>query len=219
MDLRMFSVGSLSTNCYVVWCEQTREAIVIDPGFEWESDAEKVLGAVKKRELNVGFIVDTHGHPDHTCGNGIVKDATGAAILIHKSDSEMLSEAGKELATFFGFRVVSPVADGYLAEGDTVKVGDVRLQVLHTPGHSPGSVCLLGERCVFSGDTLFAGSAGRVDLPGGSSMELLKSLREKLASLPDSCILYPGHGPKSTIGQEKRCNPFLQKEFDASLLK
>ncbi len=219
MDLRMFAVGPLFTNCYVVWCERTREAVVIDPGFDREDDAEKVLGVMREKGLKVKFIVDTHGHPDHTCGNGAARDATGASILIHESDASMLSGAGKGLGAFFGFRVVSPVADGFLVDGAIVSFGRVGLQVLHTPGHSPGSVCLVGENCVFSGDTLFAGSVGRVDLPGGSGGELLRSLREKLKVLPDGFVVYPGHGPRSTIGEEKRCNPFLQRDFDASLLE
>lgn len=214
----MLPVGSLSTNCYVIWCKRTMEAVVVDPGFESYNDAERVLGIVKKK-LKVKFIVNTHGHPDHTCGNGTVKDATGASILIHEADAEMLSEAGKKLAALFGFHVVSPPADSCLAEGDIVGFGDARLRVLHTPGHSPGSVCLLGEDCVFSGDTLFAGSVGRVDLPGGSGRELLRSLRRKIGRLSDYLTLYPGHGPKSTIGEEKRCNPFLQGSVDASLLE
>ena len=215
----MFAVGSLSTNCYVIWCRRTMEAVVVDPGFESYDDAEHVLSIVEEKKLKVKSIVNTHGHPDHTCGNRAVKDATGAPILIHEAEAEMLSETGKKLAALFGFHVVSPPADGYLVEGDIVKFGDARLQVLHTPGHSPGSVCLLDENSVFSGDTLFAGSVGRVDLPGGSSRELLRSLREKLSRLPDHLALYPGHGPRSTIGEEKRCNPFLQGDANASLLE
>ena len=132
--------------------------------------------------------------------------------------SFMLGKEGKGLATFFGFRAVSPVADGFLADGNFVRFGEVVLRVLHTPGHSPGSISLLGKSCVFTGDTLFAGSIGRVDLPGGSGKDILRSLREKLAVLPDGFVVYPGHGPKSTIGEEKRSNPFLQRRFDVSLL-
>lgn len=214
----MLTVGSLFTNCYVVWCSKTKEAIVIDPGFDRQGEAGKVLEVLKENNLEVKFIVDTHGHPDHTCGNGIVKGATDAPILIHRLDANMLSEAGKRLAGFFGFRVVSPVADGFFKNADVVGFGDVVLRVLHTPGHSPGSVSLVGENCVFTGDTLFAGSIGRVDLPGGSGEEIMRSLREKLAILPDKFVVYPGHGPKSTIGEEKRNNPFLQGDFNVSLL-
>jgi hydroxyacylglutathione hydrolase len=219
MNVRMLTVGSLLTNCYVVWCKDTGEAVVIDPGFDREGEAEKVLGVVKERGLKVKFIVNTHGHPDHICGNGILKDALGASILIHELDAGRLSVAGKRAATLFGLHAVSPAADGFLHDADVVRFGKISLRVLHTPGHSPGSVCLVDEDCVFSGDTLFAGSVGRVDLHGGSGVELARSLREKLAVLPDRFILYPGHGPKSTIGAEKRCNPFLQNGFDFSLLR
>jgi hydroxyacylglutathione hydrolase len=219
MDLRTLAVGSLLTNCYVVWCENTGEAVVIDPGFDREGESEKVLSVTRERGLKVKFIVNTHGHHDHTCGNGVVKDAVGASVLIHELDADMLSVAGRRMATLFGFHAVSPVADGFLHDGDLVRFGKVGLRVLHTPGHSPGSVCLVGEDCVFSGDTLFAGSVGRVDLPGGSGAELARSLQEKLAVLPDRLIVYPGHGPKSTIDVEKRCNPFLQDGFDFSLLR
>ncbi len=218
MNLKMLTVGSLFTNCYAVWCSKTREAIVIDPGFDRQGEAEEVLGVLKENGLKAKFIVDTHGHPDHTCGNGTVKEATGAPILIHERDADMLSEQGERLAALFGFLVNSPVADGLLKDGDTVKFGQVVLRVLHTPGHSPGSVSLVGADCVFTGDTLFAGSIGRVDLPGGSGKEMMQSLLEKLALLPDRFVVYPGHGPKSTIGEEKRSNPFLQKDFDVSLL-
>lgn len=213
----MLAVGSLSTNCYAVWCEETGEAVVIDPGFDSEREAEKVLGIVREKKLRVKLIVNTHGHPDHICGNGVVKDATGAPILIHELDADMLSEAGKQRAALFGFHVLSPAADGFLTDEGVVRFGGVVLRVLHTPGHSQGSVCLVGEDCVFTGDTLFAGSVGRVDLPGGSGADLMRSLRERLAVLPDGLAVYPGHGPKSTIGIEKRCNPFLQDDFDASL--
>lgn len=216
MNLKMSTVGSLFTNCYVVWCSKTREAIVIDPGFDRQSEAGKVLGVLKDNGLNVKFIVNTHGHLDHTCGNGVVKSVTGAPILIHKLDADMLSEVRRRLFPF-GSRVVSPSADGFLDDGDVVRFGEVALRVLHTPGHSPGSISLVGEDYVFTGDTLFAGSVGRVDLPGGSGKELVRSL-QKLAVLPDGFGVYPGHGPVSTIGEEKRSNPFLQRDFDVSLL-
>ncbi|MCW3984970.1 MAG: MBL fold metallo-hydrolase [Candidatus Bathyarchaeota archaeon] len=218
MNLKMLTVGSLFTNCYVVWCDKTREAIVIDPGFDRQSEAGKVLHILKENGLKVKFIVDTHGHPDHTCGNGVVKSATDASILIHKLDAGMLGRTGKDLESLFGFHVLSPVADSFLEGGDVVRFGRVALRVLRTPGHSPGSISLIGEDCVFTGDTLFAGSIGRVDLPGGSGKDIMRSLLEKLAVLPERLVVYPGHGPTSTIEREKRSNPFLQRNFDVSLL-
>jgi hydroxyacylglutathione hydrolase len=218
MKLRMFTVGTFFTNCYVVWCGETREAVVIDPGFERQDEGEEILGVLNENKLRLKFIIDTHGHPDHTCANGIVKDATGAPILIHEMDANMLSGVRKQVVGFFGFPIKSSPADGRLKNGDVVKFGKITLQVLHTPGHSQGSISLVGEDYVFTGDTLFAGSIGRVDLPGGSGTQIIKSLRENLAALPDKFIVYPGHGPKSTIGEEKKNNPFLQKGFDISLL-
>ncbi len=218
MDLKMFTVGSMFTNCFVVWCNRPKEAIVIDPGFDRPGEAEKILGFLRENKLKVKFIIDTHGHPDHTCGNGKIKHATNALILIHRLDANMLSEAGKQLAALFGFHVESPAADGFFKDGDVVKFGEVVLRVLHTPGHSPGSVSLIGNDCVFTGDTLFAGSIARVDLPRGSAKVIMRSLRERLAILPDRFVVYPGHGPRSTIGEEKRSNPFLQKDFDISFL-
>lgn len=217
MKLKMFTVGSLFTNCYIAWCSKTREAIVIDPGFDRQGESEKVLGLLKENGLKTKFIVDTHGHTDHTSGNEVIKAATNAPILIHELDAGMLTDVGKRTAALFGFNVTSPVADDFLKDGDVVKFGEVVLRVLHTPGHTPGSISLVGENCVFTGDTLFAGSIGRVDLAGGSSREIMRSLK-KLAALPDRLIVYPGHGPESTIGEEKRSNPFLQGDFDVSFL-
>lgn len=217
MNLNMLTVGSLFTNCYVIWCDKTREAIVIDPGFDRQSEAGKVLHILKENKLKVKFIVDTHGHPDHTCGNGVIKSATDASILIHKLDADMLGKTGKDLESMFGFHVLSPAADDFLQDGDVVRFGRVVLRILHTPGHSQGSISLVGENCVLTGDTLFAGSIGRVDLPGGSGKEIMQSLR-KLTVLPERLVVYPGHGPTSTIESEKRSNPFLQRNFDVSLL-
>ena len=218
MNLRMLTVGSLFTNCYVAWCDKSKEAVVIDPGFDRPDEAKKVLDVLKEKSLKVKLIIDTHGHPDHTCGNGVVKEATGASILIHKLDADMLGQSGKKLGGFFGFNVASPSPDGFLNDGNLVEFGSDVLRVLHTPGHSPGSVSLVGANCVFTGDTLFAGSIGRVDLPGGSAEKIIRSLRDRLAVLPDGFVVYPGHGPQSTIGDEKRNNPFLQRDFDVSLL-
>ncbi|UCH32725.1 MAG: MBL fold metallo-hydrolase [Candidatus Bathyarchaeota archaeon] len=218
MNVRMFTVGTFFTNCYVVWCDETREGLVIDPGFERQNEWEEILGIIKEGKLQLKFIIDTHGHPDHTCGNGIVKDITKAPIFIHEMDANMLSGVRKQMIGFFGFPIKSSPADGILRNGDVVKFGKLALLVLHTPGHSQGSISLVGEDCVFTGDTLFAGSIGRVDLPGGSGTKIMRSLREKLAVLPEKLIVYPGHGPKTTIREEKKNNPFLQKGFDVSLL-
>jgi hydroxyacylglutathione hydrolase len=210
MITKMFTVGTLFTNCYVVSCTETREALIIDPGFETDLEAKTVLKEIDQRKLQVRYIVNTHGHHDHTSGNGIMKRLTGAPILIHEYDAPMLTDSTKNLSVLFGLRTASlPPADQMLHDGDIVQVGDTSLRVLHTPGHSRGSISLLGDDAVFSGDTLFAGSIGRTDLPSSSYEEITLSLK-KLATLPDHIKVYPGHGPTSTIGEEKRHNPFLQ---------
>ncbi len=210
MILKMFTFGMYLTNCYVVGCEETKEAIVIDPGFDRDREAKEVLNFIEQNGLHVKYVVNTHGHADHTAGNGIIKKATGAPILIHEDDAIMLTTVAKTLSRVFGLRVTSPPADRTLRDGDVIQVGRIKLAVLHTPGHSRGGISLLGENFVFSGDTLFAGSIGRTDFPGASFEEIMQSIKTKLVTLPDHFKVYPGHGPVTTIGSEKKHNPFLQ---------
>jgi hydroxyacylglutathione hydrolase len=205
---KMFSVGILSANCYVLNCKDTLQAAVIDPGFGGQREADDVISYITKNNLDLKFIINTHGHPDHTCGNQALKDRFQVPICIHEDDAYMLGESGKETAHYFGFDTVSPPADMLLHEGSYINFGEVTLRVVHTPGHSLGSVVLLGETEVFTGDTLFAGSIGRIDFPGSSEREMTASLRV-LLSLPDYFVVYPGHGPETTIGLEKKVNPFL----------
>ncbi len=209
MILEMLTVGTLYTNCYIVGCSETLEGLIIDPGFDREAEAERILREVNQHHLKVKYIVNTHGHPDHTAGNEILKEATSAPILIHELDAPKLIGAAKNLSGLFGLRVTSPPADQTLREGDVIQVGRVKLKVLHTPGHSKGSISLLGENVVFTGDTLFAGSIGRYDFPDASFREIMSSVK-RLAMLPDHVKVYPGHGPTSTVGEEKRSNPFLR---------
>lgn len=210
MKIHTFVVGKFYTNCYVVTCEQTNDAIIVDPGFDNNREAEEVLMLIMTNELNLKLIVNTHGHPDHTCGNGIIKEKFKVPILIHTLDAHMLGEIGRRIADFLGFEKSSPPADKLLSDGDLLSFGKVVLRVMHTPGHSHGSISLLGEKEIFTGDTLFMGSIGRTDFPEGSEKEMKKSL-EKLALLPDNFVVYPGHGPATTIGEEKRTNPFMQQ--------
>lgn len=190
-------------------CKNTLQAAIIDPGFGSYQETEEALIYIAKNNLQPKFIINTHGHPDHTCGNKFLKDKFHIPICIHEKDSYMLGESGKETATYFGFDLVSPPADVLLHDGGCIKIGDVTLKVMHTPGHSLGSIVLFGENEVFTGDTLFAGSIGRTDFPGSSDSDMQKSL-SKLARLPDNFVVYPGHGPKTTMGEEKRSNPFLR---------
>jgi len=196
MFVKMFTVGMMWTNCFIVGDTETEEAIIIDPGFDNPAEAKTVLKEIERNRFRVKFIVNTHGHPDHTSGNKTMKEVTGAPILIHEYDAPLLQ---------------NPAADKTLHEGDIVEFGEIKLRVLHTPGHSKGSIALLGTAAVFSGDTLFLGSIGRYDLPGGSLEEIMNSIRNKLLILPDHVKVYPGHGEVTTIGEERRNNPFLQE--------
>jgi hydroxyacylglutathione hydrolase len=207
--IKMFAVGMYLANCYIVHCKDTLQAAVIDPGFCSEEEARGIFAHIETNALEPRFIINTHGHPDHTCGNNILKNRLHIPICVHQDDAYMLGESGWDTARYFGFDSVSPVADILLHNGSYIKIGDVTLRVLHTPGHSFGSIVLLGETEVFTGDTLFAGSIGRTDFPGSSDREMQASLR-KLLSLQDYFVVYPGHGPTTTMGEEKRVNPFLR---------
>jgi hydroxyacylglutathione hydrolase len=210
MRVQLFTVGRFLTNCYVAGCGKTKEAIIIDPGFDNKYEAEKIFEFLKVNALTLKFIANTHGHPDHTCGNRMVKKKFAVPILIHEHDAYMLAEDGRGIARFLDFQSYSPPADVLLHDGDIIKFGKLALKVLHTPGHSRGSVSLIGEKDIFTGDTLFAGSIGRTDFPESSEKDIMISLRKKLATLPDYFIVHPGHGPTTTIGEEKRSNPFLR---------
>jgi hydroxyacylglutathione hydrolase len=200
-------VGPLQTNCYIVADEDTQEAIIIDPG----GDAERILETVERLELDVRLIVNTHGHFDHIMANREVVEATGAPLAIHPDDAGMLTNPLRSFSFFLGRFRPSPAASVELQEGGQVRVGSKVLEVLHTPGHSPGSVSLwcVEEMVLFSGDVLFNMGIGRTDFPGGSHKVLLQSIRAKLFTLPDDGVVYPGHGPRTTIGYEQRHNPFL----------
>jgi glyoxylase-like metal-dependent hydrolase (beta-lactamase superfamily II) len=196
-------------NCYVITCPKTKEGIIIDPGFNNEIEAEKILKFIEKNEIELRYIVNTHGHPDHTCGNGFVKRKFDTPIMIHKNDAHLLGASAQAIAEALGFKTHSPEADILLEDGNSVKFGQVSLKVMHTPGHSRGSTSLVGENEVFTGDTLFAGSIGRTDFPESSNLQMQQSL-QKLKALPNRLAVYPGHGPATTIGEEKRSNPFMQ---------
>ena len=209
MIVRRFIVGPLETNCYLVVCEDSKESMIIDPG-TYGGEYRTVLERVIKDGLKVKFIVNTHGHFDHIMGNRHIKEKTGASIMIHRQDLAMLTDPSLNLSRMLGLRVTSPPADIILEDGDTFKVGDEEFRVIHTPGHSRGSVSILGNGAVFTGDTLFAGSIGRTDLPGSSLRDLTRSIMDKLMRLPDQTKVYPGHGPESLIGLERRSNPFVK---------
>ncbi|MEM3745732.1 MAG: MBL fold metallo-hydrolase [Candidatus Bathyarchaeia archaeon] len=210
MQIIALTVGPLSTNCYILICEETRESAIIDPGFN-KIDEELVLEKIREQKLTVKYIVNTHGHLDHISGNKRVKEETNASIAVHYYDADMLTDPKKNLSWMLGLNIISPPPDLMLRDGDKLRVGQLEVEVLHTPGHTPGSISLYleDEGVVFTGDTLFAGSIGRTDLPGSSYEKIISSIREKLFGLPDETRVYPGHGPETTIGLERRENMFL----------
>lgn len=204
MILRILRVGPLETNCYILGDEQSKEAVVIDPGGDF-ADIDREL---KKLKLTVKYIILTHGHFDHTGALAQLKKTTAAEILIHSADANMLS-TDRPQPFFFDSGSGPCPADRSLAEGDKIQFGQSTLEVLHTPGHTPGGISLVLDRMIFTGDTLFYGSVGRADLPGSSYRKLIDSIRTKLLNKSDDYVIYPGHGPESTIGEERRNNPFL----------
>lgn len=206
MKIIQLEVGSLGTNCYIAYCENTKNAVIIDPG----GDAAKILAAVSREGLLVEAIINTHGHADHVLANVKVQEATGAPIWIHSADADMLGSGSRNLSAFLGGATSCGKADRLLTDGEVLPIGDFSLTVLHTPGHTPGGISLLFDKTVFVGDTLFAESIGRTDFPGGSYSQLINSIKTKLMTLDDEVKAYPGHGPATTIGWERRQNPFIQ---------
>lgn len=205
MILQRLEVGPIEANCYIVGDEATHEGMIIDPG----ADAGRIMKKVKELGLDIKIIALTHTHPDHVGAVKAVKEATKAEIAVHSDDAHALQGASAA-SGIPGFSVDPAPPDRLLKGGDNLKVGGLSFLVLHTPGHSRGGICLFGQGVVFSGDTLFAGSIGRSDFPGGNYQQLLTSIHTKLMVLPDATPVYPGHGPDTTIGEEKRNNPFLR---------
>ena len=201
-------VGRMAVFAYLVGCDKTKQALVIDPA----GDEDRILQEAKKNGLQIKYIVNTHFHVDHMLGNKRMQELTKATIVIHEKEANLLTHQSKYMLDMFGAEA-SPPAGKTVHDGDTLTVGEVSLAVLHTPGHSPGAICLYGDGLVFTGDTLFVGGVGRTDLEGGSWEVLASSIRNKLFTLPDSTVVLPGHNygsaPKSTIGMEKTTNPYV----------
>jgi len=203
--IKDLTVGPIMANCYIVGCEETKSAAVIDPGDE----ADRILMVLAEAGLTVKTIINTHGHFDHVSANQRMKEVTGAPLLIHALDAPMLSQLSATAAAWGMSSDDSPPPDRTIAQDDVVQVGNLRLTVIHTPGHTPGGISLHTDKAVFVGDTLFAGSIGRTDFPGGDFGVLKTSIQEKLFTLDEDVTVYPGHMGLTTIGQEKRTNPFV----------
>lgn len=198
-------VGPLATNCYIVAAPSAPRAMIIDPG----DDASAIADLIAGEGYQVCAILDTHGHADHIGANRALVERFQCPLMIHELDAPSLVDADLNLSTLIGVPFTSPPADRLLRDGDRIEVGDLLFEVIHTPGHTPGGICLYAHRVLFCGDTLFSMSIGRTDFPGGSRTQLLGSIRSRLFTLPDDTTAYPGHGPQTTIGWEKAENPFL----------
>ena len=209
MIFKQLMVGSMGVCSYIIGCEKTKKGAIVDPG----GDENKILDEIRSLGLEIEYIIATHGHPDHVCGNRIIKEATGGAILMHEEDAQFFENP--ETQNYFNMLGLepSPPADVRVNEGDVVTIGKLEFKVIHTPGHTPGGMCLYRAPNLITGDTLFAGGVGRTDFPGGSYEELINSLKTKLLTLPDETIVWPGHGyggMQSTIAVEKSSNPYLR---------
>lgn len=206
MIIKTVVVGPLQVNCYLVGCEKTREAAVIDPG----DDIERILAELKNADLKPVYIINTHEHFDHVGANKRLHDASGAQILAHSASADEITNISSR-ALLWGMRAEdSPPVDRELADGDLVEIGEsVSLKVLSTPGHSLGSISLVGDSVAFVGDLIFSGSIGRTDFPGGDYETLINSVKEKIFPLGDDVVLYSGHGPATTVGRERATNPFF----------
>ena len=208
MKIKTIITGPLEVNTYIIYDASTKDCLVIDPGDE----PDRIEEVIRSEGLNVKYIICTHAHFDHVGAVPELKESTGAPVLIHKEEL-LIYEAARDMAKFWGYDMKPlPEPDGFLKEGDTLEVGALRFTVIHTPGHSPGGICLYGEDTVITGDTLFAGSVGRTDFHGGSLPKLKESFK-RLIDLPEDTVVLPGHGPKTTISQE-RTNNFFIHELD-----
>ena len=202
--LKIFTVGPMEANCYILYNPDKREGLIIDPGAE----GSHLIKFIKQEKISINYIINTHGHPDHIGANRKIKEHTNAPILIHQYDAPMLAKSGSVLSLIFPLESSSPPADTFIKDGDLIECAGMKLKVLHTPGHTPGGISLLIDDSIFTGDTLFSGSIGRSDLPGGSQEVLLNSIK-KILSLDENLIIYPGHGPSTTVRQELHSNPFI----------
>jgi len=205
MQIETIVVSPFETNCYLVWNKTDKRGVIIDPGDE----DERILERLEKLGVTAEAILLTHGHGDHIAAVKPIKDKLQIPLYIGRGDEAMLESPSANVSAFLGFQITCPPADHIVADGDIVKIGSIAFSVIATPGHSAGGVCYFAERFLFCGDTLFYGSIGRTDLPGGNYQQLIDSIDRNILTLPDDIVCYPGHGPATNVGQERKNNPFL----------
>jgi len=219
MILKQAEIGPMMNFVYLIGCQETREAGVVDPAW----DAPAIMRMAQASNLNIRHVLLTHGHPDHVNALEPLLEATDARVYIHKDEVEYMREAARSFGMSTDFMNRRPGNFQEVSDGDSISVGGLRVQCLHTPGHSPGSQCFLVENCLFSGDTLFVDACGRVDLPGGEPEKMWWSLNQKLRGLDDNITVYPGHdyggSPKSTIGEQKETNPYMNYDSVQKFLR
>lgn len=206
MRILRIPAGIYAANCYIVYSETTQDGIIVDPG----GDAAELLQAVKENDINLKYIVLTHGHGDHIGGVSGIKSKLNIPLLVHEDDVELIEDGSKNMSSVMAMGPVEIHPDKTLKNGDIIEFGDIAAKVIHTPGHTKGGICLLIEDHLISGDTLFKSSVGRSDLPGGDHKTLIKSIKNRVLSLPDNTIVLPGHGESTTVGREKQYNQFLR---------
>lgn len=206
IEVVQIPVGMLRSNCYLAYCSNTRKALIIDPG----EDGDTILRIIEKLNLQPVWILLTHGHGDHIGAVGIMKDRFQIPVAIHRDESHFLTDARANLSSLFGEPILAPHADRLLKDGEQLAFEDRIITILPTPGHSPGGISILLDHHVFTGDALFKETVGRTDLPGCSHFRLIQGIREHILTLEDNTIIYPGHGPITTVGEERLHNPYLQ---------